>query len=128
MLPDPPSGLPEFHPAVIGEITARLVDPIARRVVEVMHEQGLVQPRPKANAWLDAAELAQQLGVTRTWVYQHADELGARRIGTGPRPRLRFPAPSLDGPDNGSGTGRDRTDPNRPPPRQPGGLIPIYRE
>jgi len=113
---------------VIGEINARLIDPIARRVVEVLHEQGLVQPRPKANAWLDAAELAAQLGVTRTWVYQHADELGARRIGNGPRPRLRFPAPNPDGPDNGSGAGRDRPGPNRPPPRQPGGLIPIYRE
>ena len=122
-----PSGLPGLHPAVIGEITAQLVDPVARRVVEVLHEQGLVQPRPKAIAWLDAAELAQQLGVTRTWVYQHADELGARRIGTGPRPRLRFPAPSLEPPNNGSGAGRDRKGPN-PPPRQPAGLIPIYRE
>ena len=90
-----PSGPPELHPEVIGEITARLVDPVARRVVEVMHEQGLVQPRPKANVLLDA-ELAKQLGVTRTWVYQHADELGARRIGNGPRPRLRSPAQALE--------------------------------
>ncbi len=81
-MPPEPSGLPELHPAVIGEITAQLVDPLARRVVEVLHEQGLVQPRPKPKVWLDAAELAQQLGLTRAWVYQHASELGATRSET----------------------------------------------
>ena len=28
--------------------------------------------------------------VARGWVYAHADELGAIRLGDGPRPRLRF--------------------------------------
>lgn len=36
------------------------------------------------------AELALHLGVTRAWVYQHAAELGAIRIGSGPRARMRF--------------------------------------
>ena len=31
--------------------------------------------------------------VTRGWVYAHADELGAIRLGDGPRPRLRFDPP-----------------------------------
>jgi hypothetical protein len=30
------------------------------------------------------------LGVDREWVYEHADQLGAVRLGEGPRPRLRF--------------------------------------
>jgi len=120
-MPPEPSGLPELHPAVIGEITAQLVDPLARRVVEVMHEQGLVQPRPKPKAWLDAAELAEQLGVTRAWVYQHASELGATRIGNGPRPRLRFPSPALDSPANSARPRRAQ----RPRARAHDGLLPV---
>jgi hypothetical protein len=36
------------------------------------------------------AELAEWLNVKPSWVYEHADELGALRLGTGPRARLRF--------------------------------------
>jgi hypothetical protein len=39
---------------------------------------------------LDAAAVARMLGVTRGWVYEHAAELGAIRLGAGSRPRLRF--------------------------------------
>jgi hypothetical protein len=39
---------------------------------------------------LSPAELADWLGVERSFVYEHADELGALRLGTGPRARLRF--------------------------------------
>lgn len=39
---------------------------------------------------IDAAEAARRLGVSRDYVYEHADALGAIRIGTGPRARLRF--------------------------------------
>jgi hypothetical protein len=39
---------------------------------------------------VDAARLAERLGVSRDFVYAHADELGARRLGSGPRARLRF--------------------------------------
>jgi hypothetical protein len=39
---------------------------------------------------LTASEVAVALNVTRGWVYAHADELGAIRLGDGPRPRLRF--------------------------------------
>jgi hypothetical protein len=39
---------------------------------------------------LDAAELAEALGTTRGYVYDHADRLGAVRLGDGPRARLRF--------------------------------------
>lgn len=36
------------------------------------------------------AELAETLGTTPGYVYAHADELGAIRLGSGPRARLRF--------------------------------------
>ena len=41
---------------------------------------------------LTATDVADMLAVSRSWVYDHADELGAVRLGTGPRPRLRFDA------------------------------------
>lgn len=37
-----------------------------------------------------AAELATRLGVSRAYVYEHAERLGAIRLGCGPRARLRF--------------------------------------
>jgi len=39
---------------------------------------------------LTASEVAVAFNVARGWVYAHADELGAIRLGDGPRPRLRF--------------------------------------
>jgi hypothetical protein len=39
---------------------------------------------------IDAAQLAVLLGVSRDFIYEHADELGALRLGSGPRARLRF--------------------------------------
>ena len=68
------------------EIGSRAVELIARRVAD------LLQPElaPKARRRLvDAAALAEELGVERDWVYAHADQLGAVRLG-GPRGRLRF--------------------------------------
>jgi hypothetical protein len=41
-------------------------------------------------ALVDATTLAEQLGVSRDYIYDHARHLGAVRIGNGPRPRLRF--------------------------------------
>jgi hypothetical protein len=46
--------------------------------------------RPAApDRLLDAREIADVLGVTRRWVYDHADDLCAIRLG-GPRGRIRF--------------------------------------
>ena len=39
---------------------------------------------------LSAAEVAELFGVSRRWVYDHAEVLGARQLGAGTRPRLRF--------------------------------------
>jgi hypothetical protein len=39
---------------------------------------------------VDAQTLAEMLGVGRAYVYEHADELGAIRLGSGTRARLRF--------------------------------------
>jgi hypothetical protein len=39
---------------------------------------------------VDAKGVAAYLGVNVSFVYEHADELGARRLGSGPKARLRF--------------------------------------
>lgn len=39
---------------------------------------------------ISAAEVSKRWGVSRRWVYVHADGLGVRRLGRGRRPRLRF--------------------------------------
>lgn len=66
-------------------LASESVDAIARRVIELRHV-GSASPTD----WVDAATLASHLGVTRGFVYEHADELGARRLGDGPKARLRF--------------------------------------
>lgn len=58
------------------------LDALADRIAERLRAQS-------AGALVDAATLADRLGVARGWVYEHASELGARRLG-GPRGRLRF--------------------------------------
>jgi hypothetical protein len=60
---------------------------VARQVAELLSERGLLD---EAGAWIDAAEVARRHSVSRAWVYAHARELGAVRLGTGDRPRLRF--------------------------------------
>jgi hypothetical protein len=61
------------------------VEAIARRVVELLEKRGL-----QRRELVDAAELARRLGIERSWVYSHAIELGAVKLGKGAKPRLRF--------------------------------------
>ncbi|MBN8870775.1 MAG: hypothetical protein J0H66_12910 [Solirubrobacterales bacterium] len=62
------------------------IEMLARRLSE------LLQPaEPEGSSRLVSAKvIAERWGVDRRWVYEHADHLGARRLGSGPRPRLRF--------------------------------------
>lgn len=60
------------------------IEAIARRVRELIREEA-APPR-----YIDATTLARHLGVERSWVYTHARELGAIRLGHGARARLRF--------------------------------------
>lgn len=73
-------------PAVVA-LTADAVDAVARRVAELLH---VAQPDSLPDRLLTAAQVAEWWGVDRGWVYQHAQALGAQRLGTGTRPRLRF--------------------------------------
>lgn len=63
-----------------------VVDAIADRVAELV----LGRLRPLPGDLVDAKHLADVLNVNRTWVYEHAEELGAQRLLDGPKAPLRF--------------------------------------
>ena len=65
------------------EVLDALADRIADRVADRMGAGS-------TSRLLTADELASELGVERGWVYRHARELGAVRLGDGPQGRLRF--------------------------------------
>jgi hypothetical protein len=61
-----------------------LVDAIAECVSHLLRSE------PPHRRLVDAATLAGALGMDRSYVYVHAEELGAVRLGGGSKPRLRF--------------------------------------
>lgn len=62
------------------------VEAIAQRVAQLL---SIEPPGSESVRYVDAAHLARVLGVGRDWVYAHARQLGAIRLG-GPKGRLRF--------------------------------------
>ena len=83
-------GEPIADPLLV-RILAELV--VQRRQLAGL-ERKLTEPKPPTPDWLAPKEFAQRLGRSIDFVYAHADQLGAVRIGDGPRPRLLFPANS----------------------------------
>ena len=69
------------------QVDPALIEAIALRVAELIRGELSLPAR-----LLTPSEVAARFGVSRTWVYAHADELGAMRLGTGPKARLRFDA------------------------------------
>ena len=94
----------------------RLADLLADRLaVRLARPHAHNEPEPL----VDAAEIARLHGKTRSWVYEHAGELGAVRLGSGPRPRLAFsPARVADG-SRRSTSRRPRRCPSAKPRRAP---------
>jgi hypothetical protein len=104
-------------PVVI--LTTEQIQAIADAVAERLAEPPNMPGRP--DRLVDAATLAELLGTSRGWIYEHKHELGALRLGDGPRPRLRFDAEyakaqwaaSREGntgvPDRSANTGRRRS-------------------
>jgi len=60
------------------------IEAIATRVAE------LLRHAPPPSGLLSATQLAQHLGLSRAWIYEHAHQLGAIQLGSGSKPRLRF--------------------------------------
>lgn len=75
-----------------GGLTARelvVVEATARRVVELLRDRDGAASASRAGL-VSASAVATELGCSRSWVYEHASELSAVRLGDGPRGRLRF--------------------------------------
>jgi predicted DNA-binding transcriptional regulator AlpA len=111
-------------------ITHESIEAIAECVVELLREQGNGSPE-----FVDARELAQILGISRSTIYERARELGAIRLGSGARARLRFDVAEA----TAVLRSRDQLAPRRPGCRQPssrrrrhriakGDLLPIRGE
>jgi hypothetical protein len=60
------------------------VNAVAKRVAE------LLRGKSTGDDFIDAAEVGRRFSLSRDYVYEHADELGAIRLGNGSRARLRF--------------------------------------
>ena len=78
------------HPVYEVKLTPGEIDAIVSRVAELLQSRRTACPARPRPRLVTAAEVARWCGVERSWVYAHAEELGARKIGTGERPRLRF--------------------------------------
>jgi hypothetical protein len=74
---------------VVSGLTPAAIDAIAERVADLL----FARLRPDLNPigrLVDAAELAEILNVRRDWVYEHANELGAKRLTDGSKATIRF--------------------------------------
>lgn len=67
------------------QLNAGIVEAIAQRVTELLRADLGLSP-----SLLTPSQVAERFAVSRTWVYEHAVELGVIRLGHGPRARLRF--------------------------------------
>ncbi len=72
--------------AIADELAGRLAGQVADQVAARL--EGASPGRREA--LIDAQEVARLTGRTREWVYDHQGELGAIRLGSGPKPRLGF--------------------------------------
>lgn len=68
------------------ELTDEQLDALADLVTERLRARA----KPAQAGLVDAQTVADALGISRDTVYDHAAELGGRRIGDGERPRWRF--------------------------------------
>jgi hypothetical protein len=80
---------PAIDTAVAGRVlTDGDVEAIAKATAARLAE--IVSAGPGTFALVDARQLARDLGVSLDYVYAHASELGAMRLGSGPKAHLRF--------------------------------------
>jgi hypothetical protein len=82
--PPDDQGIPRLEEALVEAVAVRVTELLASQ----LHTPAAPPERPARR--LTAAEVSEWWGLRRGWVYQHATELGAIRIGDGERPRLRF--------------------------------------
>ena len=95
------------------------VELIAARVLSLLQESA-----ERSVRMVDAKTLSELLGVTRAWVYAHADDLHAVRLG-GPQGRLRFDLSRVMAPSESPRVGTERRPKRANVLRQGASLLPI---
>jgi predicted DNA-binding transcriptional regulator AlpA len=105
-----PGQVARLHPLderLIDELAPLLADKLAPLLIERLADGlGLTREqlaerlggpaREQSEGLVDAHEIARRTGRSRWWVYEHAGELGAVRLGAGSRPRLAFRPSRVD--------------------------------
>jgi hypothetical protein len=89
----PRRGLGAIARQVAVDLTPHAIEQIAIRVATLVHRQQQNQEQEQteqAPGMVTVSQLASYLKLNPAWVYEHADELGAIRIGSGPKARIRF--------------------------------------
>lgn len=93
-------------------------DLVAERVVELLHGNNAGVAGARTRALVDANEVARRFGVSPQWARQHADELHAVRLGSGPRARLRFDPVRVEDALTARSAGKRSQSPDRPQRRR----------
>jgi hypothetical protein len=70
-----------------AHVAPNVVEAIAQRVAELLRAELQLTP-----PLLTPSQVAERFAVSRTWVYEHAAELGGVKLGSGPKARIRFDA------------------------------------
>jgi hypothetical protein len=80
-----------LDPATLDDLAHHVADLVGHQLANAIVVGTDEPPEPRGRL-LSAAEVAERWGVERAWIYAHAEQLGALRLGTGKKPRLRFKA------------------------------------
>lgn len=82
---------PRRTPSKLDGLTfdEELLDLLADRLADRLAARLELATKPR-EALVNADEVARMVGRKRSWVYDHAGDLGAVRLGSGSRPRLGF--------------------------------------
>jgi hypothetical protein len=86
-------GLGAIARQVAVDLTPQAVEQVASRVAQLLHRAQQSQEQREARepvGMVTVAQLAAYYKLNPAWVYEHADELGATRIGGGPKARIRL--------------------------------------
>lgn len=75
------------------DLTPQAVEQVAGRVVQLLHRAQQNQQQAQTGepvGMVTVAQFAAYYKLNPAWVYEHADELRATRIGSGPKARIRL--------------------------------------
>ncbi len=93
LCPPRPRGLGAVAREVTVALTPQTIEQIASRVAQLLHrQQQSHQPVQTGEpvGMVTVAQFAAYYKLNPAWVYEHADELAATRIGSGPKARIRI--------------------------------------